>query len=284
MNHCLPILPILLSCLLSTVTVVFPLPCYGASCKLVMTGTGPSIEVMKIMAKAFRKKHPAAEVEVLPSIGSTGGIKSVLAGKVDIGLTSRPLKPDEKSQYLEEAAYGRTAFIFAVQSSNPEKGLSLKEIEDIYAQRKATWRNDQPLRLVLRPQADAYSVYLSTISPRMKTALEKAHSVHGCFVGVTDQDAANQIERTPGGFGVTSACLVAAEKRQIKALAVNGVTPTLSNVKSGSYPYTMRMYVVYRKNATNPLVEQFTEFIFSPRGRKVLEQTAHIPLKRDSER
>ncbi|MBU1149836.1 MAG: hypothetical protein KJ800_02665, partial [Proteobacteria bacterium] len=50
--------------------------------KLIITGTGSSIGVMKRMAEGFQKKHPNVAVDVLPSIGSTGGIKAVKEGRI----------------------------------------------------------------------------------------------------------------------------------------------------------------------------------------------------------
>ena len=38
------------------------------------------------------------------------------------------------------------------------------------------------------------------------------------FTAITDQDAADQIERTPGSFGATSYATVVSEKRNIKPL------------------------------------------------------------------
>lgn len=42
---------------------------------LIMTGTGASIGVMKLMAEDFQNKHPRIAVEVLPSIGTSRGMR-----------------------------------------------------------------------------------------------------------------------------------------------------------------------------------------------------------------
>lgn len=256
----------------------------GAQGKLVLTGTGSAIGVMQLMGKAFQQRYPDTVVEVLPSIGSTGGIKAVGVGKIDVGLSARSMKPEEMTRVIVEEPYGRTAFIFATQESASDKGFTLREFEEIFAGKRTAWRDGKPVRLVLRPMSDAYSQYLVTISNGMKAAYEKAHAIPGVFVGNTDQEAAVQIEKTQGAFGVTSACLVAAEKKRIKGLSVDGVAPTMANVASGAYPYTITMHIVYRKDSANPAVKQFADFVFSTQGRKILTQTQHVPLKRGSVR
>ena len=243
---------------------------------IVMTGTGSGIGVMQLMARGFQKKHPRVIINVLPSIGSTGGIKAVTEGKIDIGLSSRSLKREERSPGIIDEPYGRIAFIFGVQASNPAKNLTLAEIEEIYAGERKTWSDGTPVRLILRPLSDAFSIYLMSISPGLKSAAEKAHAIPGVFVGNTDQDAALQIEKTPGSFGTTSSSLIAAEKRKIKPLSVEGIPPTPPNVSAGKYPYAMTLYLVYKTDNVKGAIKDFIEFVFSWDGRKILSDNGYM--------
>ncbi|MBU1744931.1 MAG: substrate-binding domain-containing protein [Proteobacteria bacterium] len=257
---------------------------------MIIAGTGSSIGPMQRMGEVFQKKYPTVTVNVLPSIGSTGGIKAVKEGRIDIGLSYRTLKPDERSKEIIEEPYGRTAFIFGVQASNPTSGLTLAEIEDIYAGKRKTWSDGTPIRLILRQINDGFSVYLASINPRLKSASEKAHSIPGVFIGMTDQEAAAQIEKTPGSFGTTSVSLVASEKRKIKALLVDGAAPALSNIadgvriSAGKYPYAMTMFLVYKRDNSKGEVKDFIEFVFSKDGRKLLSECGHVTLPRITEK
>jgi phosphate transport system substrate-binding protein len=275
--------PALLAWLLLVAGQLTANPALAAPGKLTLTGTGSAIGVMQILGREFRKKHPDTVIEVLPSIGSSGGIKAAREGKIDLGLSARQLKPEERTGTVEEA-YGRSAFVFAVNSEVPDNGVTLKEIEEIYLGKRTTWRDGSPIRLVLRPVHDSYSIYLAGINRGLKTASDKSHTIPGVFVGSTDNEAALQIEKTPGAFGVTSACLITAEQRKIKTLAVDGKMPTLANAASGAYPYTMNLYLVYRQDSRNPALKQFVDFIFSDAGRKILTRTDHVALKRGPRR
>jgi phosphate transport system substrate-binding protein len=254
--------------------------------KLIIAGSGAGIGVMRRVAEGFQKRHPDVSIDLLPSIGSTGGIRAVKQGRIDIGLSSRPLAPEERTMGMIEAPYGRTLFIFAVQESNPTQGVTLTEIEDLYAAKRKIWPDGTPVRLILRPLRDSSSLYLASINPRLKSASEKAHAIPGVFVGMTDQEAAGQIEKTPGSFGTISACLMAVEKRKIKALPVDGVVPALSNiadgvdVSAGKYPYTMTMSLVYKGETDKGDVREFVRFVFSKDGRKILSESGHVALPR----
>jgi phosphate transport system substrate-binding protein len=247
---------------------------------LMITGTGSSIGPMQLMAVGFKKKYPNVNVKVLPSIGSTGGIRAVREGKIDIGLSARSLKPEERRGGITQEIYGRTAFIFGVQDSNPVKGFTLREIEDIYSGKRKNWSDGTPIRLILRPLSDAYSAYLVSINPGIKSAYEKAHAVPDVFVGNTDQEAARQIEKTPGSFGTTSSSVIAAEQRKIKALSVDGTAPTLADVATGKYPYVMTLLMVYKQEQYSGLIKDFVEFVFSGDGQKILSDSGHVTFHR----
>lgn len=252
----------------------------GSRETLIITGTGASIGAMQLLAKDFQKKHPEVNVAVLPSIGSAGGIKAVREGRIGIGLLARRLKPEEQSGAIIEEAYGRTAFIFGVQDPNPIEDLTLAEIAEIYAGKRQTWSDGTPIRLILRPLSDAYSVYLASINPGIRSAAEKAHAIPGVFVGNTDQEAAWQIEKTPGSFGTTSGSLIAAEGRRIKALSVDGAAPTGANIAAGKYPFVMTLYLAYKKDKYRGVIGDFVEFVFSRDGQKLLSENGHVTLPR----
>jgi phosphate transport system substrate-binding protein len=252
----------------------------GSKETLIITGSGSDIGTMILMAKGFQKKHPSVTVQVLPSVGSTGGIKAINEDKIDIALSNRPLKPEEWSAKIIEEPYGRTAFIFGVQNSNPAGGFTLAEIEEIYATKRKTWPDGTPIRLILRPVNDYFSVFLASINPGIKSASEKAHSIPGVFIGGTDQEAAMQIEKTPGSFGTTGLSLISSEKRKIKALSVDGTAPTLFNVSAGKYPYAMTLSLIYQRDKYGGAIKDFIEYVFSRDGQKLLSDNGHVTLQR----
>jgi phosphate transport system substrate-binding protein len=235
---------------------------------------------MKLLGEAFGKKYPGVTVTILPSTGSAGGIKAVAAGKLDIAVSSRRIREEEKIPGLVEAPYAKTVFIFATSSSNPAVGLSLSEIQEIYSGKKTRWPDGNKVFLVIRPATDAFTGFLKTLSPGMKDAVELAHKRPGIFMGITDQDAADQLEGTPGSFGVTSYSLVISEKRKIKPLAVDGISPVGKNGVNDKYPYFMTFYLVHRKDRNTGAVGRFIDYIDSKEGEKILRMNGHIPIKK----
>lgn len=46
-----------------------------------ISGTGGASGGMRLLAESFRKAEPGTDVIILPSIGSSGGIRGAIAGK-----------------------------------------------------------------------------------------------------------------------------------------------------------------------------------------------------------
>lgn len=246
----------------------------GASAETVrLGGTGSAIGTMQRLGEAYQKIDPAFRLEVVPNLGSSGGVKAVSSGAVQIGATSRPLKAEEVAAGLRAIEYGRTAFVLATAKPGV-KGLSLNEVAE-YFHGRAQWGDGTPVRLVLRPASDGDSMLLAQFSPGIKAALAQAQSREGMVTAMTDQEAVDAIERLPGSLGTASMALLLSERRRAVPLAVDGIEPSLANVSSGRYPHVKPMYLVLRGDAPEG-VRRFVDFIGSPAGRKILTDLGHI--------
>ena len=244
---------------------------------LKISGTGGAIGGMKLLAEAFRKGEPGVEVILPRSIGSSGGIRAAIAGKVDIGLSARPLSPEEMARGARQTAYARTAFVFAVHPGVKRSDTTLAEVIDIYAGRKSTWDDGTALRLILRPAADTDTLALRGISPVMVDAVKQSQDREGLIVATTDQNSADAIERTSGSFGTSTLALVVSEKRRIRMLSLSGRNPTTKSVRDGTYPYTKTFFMVTHQ-APSPIAGRFIRFVRSPEGKAILSRVGHVPL------
>jgi phosphate transport system substrate-binding protein len=154
-------------------------------------------------------------------------------------------------------------------NQNPVSNITTQELLEIYSGNRTTWSNGDRLRLILRPESDADTELLKGMSPEMERAVKSALSREGMKMAVTDQDSADAVEQTPGGFGVSSLPLIIAEKRSLKALSVNGVIPSGKTIAEGSYPWFKTYYVLTKVELAAPS-KQFIDFLFSPRAKKIL--------------
>ncbi|GAB4234393.1 MAG: hypothetical protein OHK0028_10570 [Deltaproteobacteria bacterium] len=243
-----------------------------------ISGTGGATGTMKILAGAFQRAHPGIRVEIQPGMGSSGSIRAVRAGKLEIGLSGRRLSAGEKAQGLLEVKYARTPFVFAVHRSVRISGLTTAGLAEIYAGRR-DWEDGRRLRLVLRPAEDSDIPVLKGISPAMSAAVDIAMRRRGMIVATTDHDAADAIESVPGAFGGTTLALVLSEKRPIRVLALDGVTPGIRTMADRSYRITKTFSMVTGRNPS-AAARRFIDFVFSPAGAAVLSKCGQEPFRR----
>jgi phosphate transport system substrate-binding protein len=233
-----------------------------------ISGTGGAVGTMRILGEAFRKTNPGIRVDILPGMGSSGSIRAVQAGRLDIGLSARSLSDEERAQGVVETRYARTPFVFAVNSTLKMTGLTLEGLAEIYAG-KRDWVNGKRIRLVLRPPEDTDIPILKSMSPAMSAAVDVALRRKGMIVATTDDDAADALESVPGAFGGTTLSLVLSEKRALRVLALDGVVPSVRTMADRSYPYRKTFFMVTRENPSDAVC-RFIDFVRSPAGSAIL--------------
>lgn len=237
-------------------------------------GSGAALGTMQLLAQAYVKARPGNQVTVLPSMGSGGGIKAVLAGAIQIGLSSRPLSEAETQGGAVAQEYGRTPFIFATATANAASAITSQALVDYYAGTVQQWPDGSPLRLVLRPIGDSDTETLKQMSPAMRQATLAAEQRKGMIFAVTDQDTASSLEKTPGSLGPSTLAQLLSEKRSVKALALDGVMPSAANLANGRYPMFKRMLLVTGPK-TSAEALAFTAFVRSASAQDILRQTGH---------
>jgi len=237
-------------------------------------GTGAALGTMQLLAQAYAKTQPDAKITVLPSMGSGGGIKAVLAGAVQIGVSARPLTEAEIKAGANGVEYGRTPFVFATSAVNKATGITTQNLVDFYAGKVDQWPDGTKLRLVLRPIGDSDSETIKSISPSMRDAKSAAEQRKGMVFTITDQETAAAIEKISGAIGPSSLALLLSEQRPIKALALDGVMPSPQNLANGSYPLFKDVLMVTGPK-TPPEAQAFVAFVKSSAGREILQRTGH---------
>lgn len=240
--------------------------------ELKVGGTGTSTPLLAVLAKEFGRRTEAV-VEVVPSLGSSGGLRALGDGVLDIAVSGRPLKPAEEGKGLYVVFTARTPFILATSHPKP-KGLSTAEIVSAFAAERMYWQDGSLIKIILRPRAESDIALMHRFFPKMDVALEKARQHPDVPVAATDQDNLAMAEHIAGSLATTTLAQVALEKRNLRPVAIDGTEPTLENFERGTYALAKQLYFVVRGSPT-PLVQAFIDFLKSPEGKAAL-RTGHV--------
>ena len=199
-----------------------------------------------------------------------GAYKDIVDGKADIIICAQP--SDEQLAYaaengveLEMVPIGSDAFVFIVNDSNPVNNITIDQIKGIYSGEITNWNElggkNMPIAAMRRNKNSG-----------SQTALEK-------LMGDTPiKPDYTALFGSPIGFSFRYYVTGMLGEGGVKILTINGVAPTAETRADGSYPIAGNIYAVYRKGETNENVYKAIDFMKSPEGQKIVEQSGYIPL------
>ncbi len=260
-------LPVILTAFLVLFIAVLPGAGFAAN-SVRINGSGNALDMLKPIVEAYQKTNKGVRIEFEKPLGSSGAIKALLAGALDVVVASRELKAEEIAKGAQLRKFGRTPLVIITEKSVKKSDITTKELEGIYSGSVKKWQNGESIRLVLRPKEDIDTHILKGLSTGMNSAVTTSRSRPGMIVAVTDFDAYTTISKTPGGIGASGLTSHITEKLPLNALSLNGVAPTPKNLASGAYPLFKLIAIVTGSQAT-PEARKFINFVYSPQGRAI---------------
>jgi phosphate transport system substrate-binding protein len=237
-------------------------------------GTGGAIGLMTRLAKPFLERS-GTMLEVVPSLGSGGGIRAAAEGAIDIAVAGRALSDAEKAQGLTEAALLRTPFVFATSSHGPA-AMTAAEIAGVYANPVTAWPDGIRIKVILRPKAEDDNAVMARHFPGIGEALAAARARGELPIATTDLDNAALAEGLDGSFIGATYMQMVTERRDLRLIAIDGVAPALDTLESGRYRYDKMLRIVVRTPPSQS-VQAFLRFLHSDAGVQALRDGGCIP-------
>lgn len=241
-------------------------------------GTGVALGGMRILGDEYQKLHPETTIVVLPSLGSSGGVKALLKGAIGLSVSSRELKEEEKAKGASARLYATTPLAIVTSPETTVDQVTTEQLVDIYSGVTTNWPSGELIRIVLRPQSETDTKLLRALSDEMAVAVDAAMDRPGLVVATTDQENADVLERLPGSLGQVAIGQIATERRNLKVLSHLGTLPhgSLGDAHQGIHKKSL---FVVTTEAPSQEATDFVSFVFSPEGQAILEGLDHTPAQ-----
>ncbi len=213
--------------------------------------------------------------------GSGVGIKSAMDGTVNIGMSSRDLKKEEKAQLgvHQEILISKDCLAFAVNKKNPLAkldNLTASEIARIYSGEAKTFKDldpTLPAKPILVQMRDAAGG--STEIVKQEILKEKNFSPNA--IQVPSQGAnLKKLETNTSAIGYISSVL-AMQSPQLKVFKFEGVEPTNENVINGNYKLTRPLLLIV-KGTPDTASQKFIDFVLH-NGQKIVVKHGYVPVQ-----
>ena len=234
------------SLLLTLAVMMLALPLAGCAADIsgsVATDGSTSMEkVIGALGEKFMQDHPGVTFTYNPT-GSGSGIAAAGEGRCDIGLSSRALKEEEKASGLTETVLAYDGIAIIVNPANPVTDLTLMQIAKIYTGEIVNWSEvggqDAPIVLIGREAGSGTRDGFETITATKDKCQYRQELT-------STGDVIATVAQNPDAIGYAS---LASVKQTVRALCVEGVTPSEDTVRDGSY-VIQRPFVLVTKADT----------------------------------
>ena len=240
-------------------------------------GVGAATKLLPILFAEFDSQE---KLQVIPSLGSSGGLRALAENAINIAVAGRPLNAEEIKLGMTVGATVRTPFVLVTSHPKPN-GLKRAEVADIYKTPNPAWIDGSPIRVILRPKSDSDTPVLIASFPGMSAALDAARARHDVLTAATDQDSADSAERLQGSLAGSTLTQITTEQRNLRLIAIDGVAPSLEALEIGTYPIGKTLHFVLPAQK-HPVAERFLAFLLSPPGQAILRKTGNLVVSSPS--
>jgi phosphate transport system substrate-binding protein len=249
-------------------------PSGEAGGQLQLAGSTTVQPLAQSLAEAYMEMHPDVEIDVQGG-GSSVGVKSAAEGTTPIGMASRALKDSEMEEYPDLIAHtiARDGIAIVVHPDVPVDGLSLDEVRQIFAGEITNWSEvggpDENIVVVSREEGSGTRAAFEEM-----VMGEEALIVDTALLQPSNGAVKTTVSTTPFSVGFLSFGYL---DESVRALAIDGVEPTVANAQSDEYPVVRPLNLVTKGEPTG-LAKDFLDFIMSDEGQAIVAEE-YIPVK-----
>lgn len=253
-----------------------------ANRKLVIKGSDTlGAKLVPQLCRLYENEHPGFSYEIAAE-GSSTGIAAVIDGTAQIGMSSRAAKSKEeaaaqaKGVTLTSTVVAYDGMAVIVNSANPLDELSLEQVARIFTGAVTDWSG-------VDGRPGQISVYTRNTSSGTYSAFQEMamggrdYAASSQKMGGNEQIAA-EVAANPNGIGYVGLAYLA--NSGVKAVTINGVSPSVATVADHSYPLARPTYY-YTNGEPTGLAREFVGFSLGTEGQKVVGEVGFIPVERE---
>lgn len=229
-------------------------------------------KVIGALGEVFENENSGITFTYNPS-GSGTGITAVSEGRCDIGLSSRNLKQEEKTKGLTQTLLALDGIAVIVNQQNSVRNITLSDLTRIFTGEINNWRelggDDSEIVRIGREAGSGTRDGFETITD-IKDKCDYRQEL------TSSGDVISTVVSNPNAIGYTS---LASVKSSVATLSIDGVSPTESTVKNGSYVIQRPYVLVTKVDAQfSETAQEFFDYITSEQASKIISDAGAVPV------
>ncbi len=233
------------------------------------------------------KEYDNSRWKYLDTNGSDITFKNLLDDRADLIFSAPPSKKqiadaDAKGLRYEITPFAKEAFVFFVNSKNPVDNLTIDQIRGIYSGKITNWSQiDTRLKGKIKPfqrnQGSGSQTMLEKIMGNIPIMPPLKEDRLGGMGGIINDVAGYRNYQEAIGFTFRYFSTEMFKNGEIKLLSIDGVVPTVENIRNGTYPFISDCCIItVRPRREN--VRKIVDFMFTPAGKELIEKTGYVAI------
>ncbi len=244
----------------------------GLSGSVSTDGSTSMEKVIGALGEAFMEENSGVTFTYNPT-GSSAGISAVSEGRCDIGLASRHLKEAEVESGLTETILALDGIAIIVNNDNPVTDLTLEQIAAIYTGEITNWSevggNDGVIVLIGRESGSGTRDGFESITGTEDACLYREELT-------STGDVITSVSQNPDAIGYAS---LASVGDTVKAIDVDGVTPSEATVLAGTYAVQRPFILVTKTGETlSETAQAFFDYATSSEAADIISAAGAVPV------
>lgn len=229
--------------------------------------------VVKALGEAFMEMNPEVTVNY-SGTGSGTGIQSTIDGTCDLGLSSRALKDEEKTNGAVENIVALDGVAVVINPANGVEDLTVEQIAQIFTGEITNWSE-------LGGTDGEIAVFGREAGSGTRGAFEEIVGVEDACKYTNEYsstgDVIGNVASNPNAIGYAS---LSAVDDTVKAVKVNGVAPSEDTVKDGTYEIQRPFVMVTKDGAElSEAAQAFLEFAMSEDAADIIAAAGAVSPK-----
>ncbi len=248
-----------------------------------VAGSTTLLPIVARAAESFSFKNG----RIIVNAGGSGvGIQAVGTGRIDIGLVSRQLTPQEKKRFsqsnLKVRRIGRDGVACALSSEifhGGVRALSRQQIRDIYLGEITNWKAlGGPDREILVIDKERHRG-TRHVFMRYVFGDEQAPAPAARLVTGSNNEEQAKIAQSDAAIGMLSIAWLNDDVVGV-GLREDGqiIQPTFENIQTGVFPISRDLNLITAGEPTGA-TKEFIDYLLSPAGQRIVFASGYIPIR-----
>lgn len=221
---------------------------------------------------------------------TNGAYEKLLNNDVDVIFVAGPSEEQKKMAQEKNLTYkmypiGYEAFVFIANRKNKISDISIDQIKDIYTGKITNWKqlggkNQAIIPYQRKVNSGSQTAFLKLMGKDIELLTPPTHQEKTMMFDLLD--VVSDYENHAGAIGYSFRYYIETMQnvKSVKMLSLNGVAPTVENIRNHTYPVSDNFYAITIAERETENDRRLINWVQSEAGQQLVEKVGYVRLEK----